>query len=134
MAEFANTHDVEPTEEEMQGFAKFMKAMKADLRPEVAKNIPQISAEMERKIYQPFVKNWKISKAPHGEYGGTVIFQQANPMEPVGAYRKLLKAHEAKGDLKIYDENSTSGFGNIMSGNILSKSHKIRSIILNRGG
>ena len=110
MAGFANTHDVEPTEEEMHGFAKFMKAMKADLPPEVAKNIPQISAEMERKIYQPFVKNWKISKALHGEYGGTAIFQQANPMEPVGAYRKLLESHEAKGDLKIYHEKLNQQF------------------------
>jgi hypothetical protein len=36
MAEFAKTHDVEPTEEEIQGFANSMNAMKADL-PEVAK-------------------------------------------------------------------------------------------------
>jgi hypothetical protein len=110
MAEFAKTHDVEPTEEEIQGLAKSMKAMKADLPAEVAKNTPQISAEMERQIYQPFVKNWKISKALHGEYGGTVIFQQANPLEPVGAYRKLLESHEAKGDFEIYDEKLKQQF------------------------
>jgi hypothetical protein len=110
MADFAKTHDVEPTEEEIQGFAKSMNAMKADLPPEVTKNIPKMSAEMERKVNQPFVKNWKISKALYGEYGGTVIFQQANPMEPVGAYRKLLESHEAKGDFKIYDEKLKQQF------------------------
>jgi hypothetical protein len=114
MAEFAKTHDVEPTEEEMQGFAKSMNAMKADRPPVAAKNVPKISAEMEREIYQPFVKNWKISKALHGEYGGTVIFQQANPLEPVGAYRKLLESHEAKGDFKIYDEKLKQQFLGIL--------------------
>jgi hypothetical protein len=99
MDEFAKTHDVEPTEEEILSFTNSMKASKTDLR-----NAPIISPEMERKIYQPFVKNWKTSKALYEEFGGTVIFQQANPMEPVGAYRKLLEIHEKKSDFKIYDE------------------------------
>jgi hypothetical protein len=39
-----------------------------------------------------------------------VIFQQANPLEPVGAYRKLLESHEAKGDFEIYDEKLKQQF------------------------
>jgi len=110
MDEFSKTHNVEPTEEEIESFAKSMNAMKSNLPPEFAKNVPKMSAEMERKVNEPFVKNWKISKALYGEFGGTVIFQQANPLEPVGAYRKLLETHEAKGNFKIYDEQLKQQF------------------------
>jgi hypothetical protein len=101
MDEFAKHHDVEPTDEEIQGFAE---ATKVDLPPKYAGKFPELSAEQAREINAPFVKNWKISKALYEEFGGTVIFQQSNPLEPVGAYRKLLESHEAKGDFKIYDE------------------------------
>ena len=50
MDEFAKTHDVEPTEEEILSFTNAIKASDA------AKNAPTMSPEMERKIYQPFVK------------------------------------------------------------------------------
>jgi hypothetical protein len=103
MDEFAKSHAVEPTEEEIQSFARAMDANKADLPAEFEKNVPKLSREMEREIYQPIVKNWKMSKALYEEYGGIVIFQQANPLEPVGAYRKLLEDHEKKGNFKIYD-------------------------------
>lgn len=99
MDEFAKIHDVEPTEEEIQSYAKFVNA-----DPEFAKSVPKISDKDARKIYYSFVKDWKVSKALYEEYGGTVIFQQANPQEPVGAARKLLEIHEAKGNFKIYDE------------------------------
>ena len=104
MEEFGKTHRVEPTEEEIQSFAK---SMNSRLK---SKDVPEISPEMGKEIYQPFVKTWKISKALYEEYGGTVIFQQANPMEPVGAYRKLLEMHEKKGDFKIYDEKLKKQF------------------------
>ncbi len=101
MDAFAKTHAIEPTEEEIRSFAGAMMAYPPpgqDVAP------PQLPPEMERKLYGTFVRNWKMSKALYEEYGGTVIFQQANPLEPVGAYRKLLEMHEAKGDFKIYDE------------------------------
>jgi len=93
MEEFSKDHDVEPTLEELQSFAKSINAERSQGN-ELSMN----------EIYRPFVKTWKVSKALYAEYGGTVIFQQANPLEPVGAYRKLLEKYEAQGDFKIYDK------------------------------
>jgi hypothetical protein len=112
MEEFGKTHNVEPSEEELLSFGRAMDASKADLPPEFADKIPKLSSDMAREINQPFVKTWKISKALYEEFGGTVIFQQANPMEPVGAYRKLLETHERKGDFKIFDEKIKQQFWN----------------------
>lgn len=99
MEEFSKNHDIEPTQEEIQSFAKSMNA-----------ELPLNNKLNINEMYRPFVKTWKVSKALYEEYGGTVIFQQANPLEPVGAYRKLLEKHEAKGDFKIYDENISKLF------------------------
>jgi hypothetical protein len=75
---------------------------------------PKISAKMKkeiaRKIAESFVKDWKRSKALYEEYGGTVLFTHFNPMEPVGAMRKLLESHQAKGDFEIYDEQLKQQF------------------------
>jgi hypothetical protein len=97
---------------------------------------PRISPkkEVEREIAEHFVRDWKISKALYEEYGGTVIFQQANPMEPVGAMRKLLESHEAKGDFNIYDETLKRQFWEYYIRNIVSRSHPMKSIIPNRRG
>ena len=57
-----------------------------------------------------WVKSWKKSKALYETFGGVVIFQQGNPLEPVGAYRSLLERHKNKGDFEIYDEELKATF------------------------
>jgi hypothetical protein len=37
------------------------------------------------------------------KYGGTVIFQQSNPFEPVGAYRKLIEDAEKDDSFEVLD-------------------------------
>jgi hypothetical protein len=59
--------------------------------------------EMWREIAQQFVLNWKTSRALYQHYGGTVIFQQSNPLEPVGAYCSFLREQEKKGAFRIHD-------------------------------
>src|SRR5262245_15326787 len=75
-----------------------------------AKLSPKIKEESERRVAAHFVEQWKRSKALYEEYGGIVLFTQANPMEPVGAMRKLLEIHQAKGDFEIYDEQLKQQF------------------------
>ncbi len=48
------------------------------------------------------VIKWKTDKALYEKYGGTVIFQQSNPFEPVGAYRKLIEDAEKEVRDKSY--------------------------------
>jgi hypothetical protein len=56
------------------------------------------------------VKSWKFDRALHAQYGGVVIFQQSNPVEPVGAYRKWLEEHEQAGHFQILDDEARVAF------------------------
>lgn len=49
------------------------------------------------------VSNWKFDRLLYSRYGGTVIFQQFNPQEPVGAEHQFLKEAEAAGVIEIFD-------------------------------
>lgn len=102
MEQFAKTHDVEPTAQEVDSLIQAMNAMTAKL-PNHNKASAEPPLSMQQDFYRAMVKNWKIDRALYQTYGGTVIFQQANPMEPVGAYRKLLEMHAQRGELTIDD-------------------------------
>ncbi len=66
--------------------------------------------EGQRKMAEHFVLGWKIDRALYARHGGVVIFQQANPFEPVGAYRAELEAHEQAGTFAILDPELRQGF------------------------
>ena len=57
-----------------------------------------------------FVESWKFSRALYEKYGGRVIFQQANPFEPLGAYRAFLEEHEKGGTFEIRDSDLRKRF------------------------
>ena len=113
-AEFDKTHDVKPTEAELDDHVRAMEAFTAMDPDRRLPDDPKISAKMkkevEREVAESFVKQWKRSKALYEEYGGMVLFTHFNPMEPVGAMRKLLESHKAKGDFEIYDEQLKQQF------------------------
>ena len=75
---------------------------------------PAPKNEAERKAGDQFaeqmVRSWKIDKQLYEQYGGEVVFQQANPAEPVGAYRSFLREHEKKGTFKILDSKLRDEF------------------------
>lgn len=56
------------------------------------------------------VVHWKIDKSLYLKYGGTVIWQQATPFEPVGAYRGFLEEMEQQKVFVIYDEANRKEF------------------------
>lgn len=63
-----------------------------------------------REYFANYVTDWKINKALYEQYGGVVIFQQANPREAVGAMRLFLEDEEARGHFKIFDEAERARF------------------------
>jgi hypothetical protein len=65
---------------------------------------------MLRELPRSMVLQWKVSKALYQRYGGEVIFQQANPMEPVGAMRRFLEEQEKAGAFEIYDAGERKRF------------------------
>lgn len=113
-AQFDGTHNVEPTEMELDDHVRAMEALMATLpdRPlaDDPRMTPKIEKESQRMVAEHMVTQWKRNKALYEEYGGTVLFQQLNPMEAFGAMRKLLEIHEAKGDFQIYDDQLKQEF------------------------
>lgn len=61
------------------------------------------------EIAAAFIRQWKINRALHAEYGGRVIFQQGGP-EPLDAWLKFLEAAQARGDFVIVDKALEAGF------------------------
>ena len=100
-------HDFEPTTEEVKSVAELIGRSSSQSTPE------NLTAEMEEaslEVYKSLVRTYKISKYLYETYGGTVIFQQGNPQEPVGAYRKLLEEYQAQGNFKIYNPKYEKAF------------------------
>ena len=56
------------------------------------------------------VMQWKVSRALYQQYGGTVIFQQSNPFEPVGAFQKFLEEQQQKKAFEIFDPQLRQAF------------------------
>ncbi|HWW76418.1 MAG TPA: hypothetical protein VNZ44_13560, partial [Pyrinomonadaceae bacterium] len=88
--EYYRRTGVVATQAEMNAFSK------AVFKQRVARGV-------NRTLAEAAVKGWKFDRALYKQYGGTVIFQQSNPLEPVGAYRKFLEEHEGKRSFEILD-------------------------------
>ena len=63
-----------------------------------------------RQFATNLVIDWKTSKQMHADYGGVVVFQQLNPLEPVGAYLAFLREQESRGTFCIHDPESAAEF------------------------
>lgn len=63
-----------------------------------------------RTIAEATVIQWKVSKSLYQQYGGTVIFQQSNPFEPIGAYQKFLEEQQQKKAFEIYNPQLRAAF------------------------
>lgn len=59
--------------------------------------------DMPPSMAEEMIVRWKTDYSLYKQYGGAVIFQQANPYEPVGAYRAFLQEQQSAGDFEIYD-------------------------------
>ena len=70
----------------------------------------QAADEETREFATNMVLDWKTSKQMHADYGGVVVFQQLNPLEPVGAYLAFLREQESRGTFCIHDAESAAEF------------------------
>lgn len=94
-------------------FRYYRSKLKAnDLGDEKKQAFAEMLATLETMQNWPgnAVKAWKFDRALYAQYGGTVIFQQANPFEPVEAYRQWLEAAERAGEFAIFDEPARTAF------------------------
>ncbi len=93
---------------------------------DAVKNLYERIEQGRREISEQWVGAWKMNKALYEKYGGRIIFQQAG-IEPIDAYRALLKDIREKGDLKIAKPEYEDVFGEFeryldMGHNYLSES------------
>lgn len=106
---YTDRHKITATPEEIQQFAIAMQRLSPagdDASVERKKD--------ERRGYEAIgeqlVKSWKLDRMLYTKYGGIVIFQQGNPFEPVGAYRKFLEEMEKAKVFEIYDQDNRQKF------------------------
>lgn len=110
-ARFVKENGITATEQEVLGFMQSLRGA----RDELTKDDPEFSdaagiEESFRKVAEDAVLGWKIDRKLYEMYGGDVIFQQADPFEPVGAERKFLEGEERAGRFKILDPSLVEPF------------------------
>lgn len=104
LKQFANEKGIAPTEALISSFLdKFGPAM-ADK-----------SDADKRAIAQKQVMRWQVDKALYETYGGTVVFQQSNPLSPIKAYHSLLTGYFERGEIVISHQAFEKAFWQAMS-------------------
>jgi hypothetical protein len=99
---YQEEHRIEATDAEIGEFLAFLRKQSRRQNDPRVLDFDPASPAM-RAMGKSWVVSWKRSKALYEQYGGTVIWNQGNPQEPVGAYRALFREHEAHGTVKILD-------------------------------
>lgn len=105
LRDYASAHGISATPDEINGFVRAVFADYPD------KDKPD-TREVIRTLARDGVIQWKVSRELYKQYGGPVIFQQANPYEPIGAYRKFLEEQEKKKTFEIFDPELRQAFWN----------------------
>jgi hypothetical protein len=106
---YMDRHKITATPDEIQQFVNAMRRQspRDEDASETRKKEDQRGWEA---IGDQLVKGWKLDRALYRKYGGTVIFQQANPFEPVGAYRGFLEEMEKAKVFEVFDPDNRQKF------------------------
>jgi heat shock protein HslJ len=110
---YAAEHDLDALESEIDHFVETMEAgMRAEGLDAGDDLSPQEKAEvatMRREMGSAMIRQWKINRALHEEYGGRIIYQQMGP-EPLDAYREFLQAQCDADAFAIMDPDLEAAF------------------------
>ncbi|MGB5742008.1 MAG: META domain-containing protein [Sedimenticolaceae bacterium] len=110
---YADERDIRATDLEIDTYVeKTRRGMRAKgltaedtLTTEEAAQVDQMRRDMGRSM----IRQWKLNRALHEEFGGRIIFQQFGP-EPIDAYRRYLGGRQAAGDFTIHDATFETAF------------------------
>jgi heat shock protein HslJ len=113
--EYASDTGIRAEPAEIDAFLATLRSAKAadgstagdDLTPEEAAEVEA----METPMATGLIRQWKINKALHEQYGGRIIYQQLGP-EPLDAYRAFLEQRQAEGAFAINDPALADAFWN----------------------
>jgi hypothetical protein len=76
---------------------------------QLGKPLPEPSVQ-EKEFASRTVQVWKFDQALFKQYGGTVVMKQANPLEPIGAYKKFLEEREKAKSFEVIDADYKKNF------------------------
>lgn len=99
LREYAAVERIEVTPQEVEGL---IRAVGNDAAGQVS--------EQDREFAREYVRQWKVNGSLYRRYGGVVIYQQLDPLEPIGAYRALLEEMRKRKVFEIYDRGLSDGF------------------------
>ncbi|MEO4040828.1 META domain-containing protein [Hoeflea sp. CAU 1731] len=110
---YATENAIEATPDEVESFVEQMRQDMAekgltaenDLTAEEAEQ----AAAMREQMARSMIRQWKINRALHEEFGGRIIYQQLGP-EPLDAYRRFLETRQSAGDFSFIDESLEAEF------------------------
>jgi hypothetical protein len=66
--------------------------------------------EQGRELARSIVRQWKMNRSLYRRYGGVVVYQQLDPLEPIGAYKALLEEMRRRKIFEIFDRGLADGF------------------------
>ncbi len=92
---------------EIDALDKLMATL-AGMEAEAARN-PQETRAAREQIAAAFIRQWKIHRELHRQYGGRIVYQQGGP-EPLDATRRFLEESQARGDFAIVDKSLETAF------------------------
>ncbi len=105
---YLKEHKIEATAAEVEEFVRIMRQL--DEKPKATPREEADDKAAWEVVGRHMVIQWKFSRALYKQYGGTVIFQQGNPREPVGAYRKFLEEMQRRKCFEIFDRKDRDQF------------------------
>jgi hypothetical protein len=76
---------------------------------QLGKPLPEPSSQ-EKEFASRTIQVWKFDQALFKQYGGTVVMKQANPLEPIAAYKKFLEEREKSKAFEITDADYKKNF------------------------
>ncbi|MBD1207975.1 MAG: hypothetical protein H9535_06080 [Ignavibacteria bacterium] len=94
-------------QQKQQGEA--LKKQFQDALTQLSKPLPDPS-QQEKDFAQRTVQVWKFDQSLYKQFGGTVVMKQANPFEPIGAYKKFLEDKEKGKSFEILDATYKKNF------------------------
>ena len=93
-------HDIQVAQAEIDLYVEMMERRKAEQGLSAENGLPSEEVaeamQMRRDFAEAIIRNWKINKTLHAEYGGRIIYQQLG-LEPLDAYRMFLEQRQSEG-------------------------------------
>ena len=109
--ELIEEHGLQATEQEIDGY---IESLESSNEERIGNPLPETGSkeppDMAHRLGTYFVTQWKADRLLVERYGGRVMFQQLQPLEPTGAYLAFLEDHQARGTFEILDPELVPGF------------------------